>query len=177
MIGVPAMANATVEILPDVLVPNLRLVFCGTAAGRISAATKSYYAHPQNQFWRTLAAVGLTPRQLQPHEYRELLHAGIGLTDLAKHHAGMDADIPATGFDRERFVAVIRHYQPQIVAFTSKKAGQFYFGKPVAYGWQTPLLGHTRLFVVPSPSPAARGSWDIQYWQMLADAVRTISGE
>jgi TDG/mug DNA glycosylase family protein len=60
-------------ILPDMLARGLKVVFCGTAAGRVSAATQSYYAHPQNQFWRTLAAVGLTPRQLRPGEYRELL--------------------------------------------------------------------------------------------------------
>jgi TDG/mug DNA glycosylase family protein len=37
-------------ILPDVLMPGLKLVFCGTAAGTVSARRGQYYAHPQNRF-------------------------------------------------------------------------------------------------------------------------------
>jgi len=161
------------DVLPDVLTTGLKVVFCGTAAGRVSAATQSYYAHPQNQFWRTLAAVDLTPRQLQSHEYHELLSYGIGLTDLAKSHAGMDSDIPREGFDPAAFQAKIQYYHPQFVAFTSKKTGQVYFKRPVTYGLQAEQIGATRLFVLPSPSPAARGSWDVSYWQALAGLIRT----
>jgi hypothetical protein len=71
-----------------------------------------------------LAAVDLTPRQLLPHEYHELLSYGIGLTDLAKSHAGMDSDIQREGFDPAAFQAKIQYYHPQFVAFTSKKTGQ-----------------------------------------------------
>ena len=159
------------DILPDVLTAGLKVIFCGTAAGRVSAATQSYYAHPQNQFWRTLATIGLTPRQLHPHEYHELFAYGIGLTDLAKHHAGMDSDIPKHGFDPAAFQAKMQQYHPQAVAFTSKKTGQVYFKHPVTYGIQGESIGAIRLYVLPSPSPAARGSWEISYWQALADFV------
>jgi TDG/mug DNA glycosylase family protein len=161
------------EVLPDVLAPHLKVVFCGTAAGRVSAATQSYYAHPQNQFWRTLAAVSLTPRQLQPAEYLQLLEYGIGLTDLAKHHAGMDSDIPDHGFDPAAFQAKMLQYGPQVVAFTSKRTGHVYFKRPVSYGLQPERIGAVRLFIVPSPSPAARSSWDIGHWQALAELVHT----
>ncbi|NIR58662.1 MAG: mismatch-specific DNA-glycosylase, partial [Gammaproteobacteria bacterium] len=33
-------------VLPDVLAENLDIVFCGSAAGRVSAARGAYYAHP-----------------------------------------------------------------------------------------------------------------------------------
>ena len=46
------------HILPDVLQPGLALVFCGTAAGKRSAAERAYYAHPGNMFWRALPAGG-----------------------------------------------------------------------------------------------------------------------
>lgn len=39
---------------PDLLAPHLRLVFCGTAAGNVSAARGAYYAGPGNQFWPIL---------------------------------------------------------------------------------------------------------------------------
>src|SRR3546814_13773735 len=49
-------------VLPDVLAPGLRLVFCGSAAGRKSAELGAYYAGPGNKFWPTLYEIGLTPR-------------------------------------------------------------------------------------------------------------------
>ena len=61
------------EHLPDVLRPDLDVVFVGTAAGRRSAAVGAYYAHPGNRFWKTLHSTGLTPRLFAPDEFRELL--------------------------------------------------------------------------------------------------------
>jgi len=54
-----------VDILPDVLKPGLKVVFCGTAAGNRSAKIKAYYAGRDNQFWAVLHRIGLTPRQFQ----------------------------------------------------------------------------------------------------------------
>ena len=82
------------HILPEHLRPGLKLVFCGTAAGRQSALQKAYYAHPQNKFWRTLKTVGLTPRLFTPQEYPALWDVGIGLTDIAKFDYGMDHQLP-----------------------------------------------------------------------------------
>jgi len=63
----------TGHILPDVLEPGLRVVFCGTAAGVVSAAKRVYYAGRGNSFWPTLHEIGLTPRQFEPMEFREVL--------------------------------------------------------------------------------------------------------
>ena len=38
-------------ILKDLLQPNLDIVFCGTAAGEVSARKAAYYAGPGNQFY------------------------------------------------------------------------------------------------------------------------------
>ena len=86
-------------VLPDVLAPGLRVVFCGTAPGTRSAREGAYYAHPGNYFWRTLHAVGLTPERLPPAQFRRVLAFGIGLTDVAKHAFGADAELPSTAFD------------------------------------------------------------------------------
>jgi TDG/mug DNA glycosylase family protein len=59
-------------VLPDLLQPGLRVVFCGTAVGRQSAAVGAYYAHPNNRFWRILYQTGLTPLLLEPHQFRDL---------------------------------------------------------------------------------------------------------
>jgi TDG/mug DNA glycosylase family protein len=70
--------------LPDQLQHHLRLVFVGTAAGQRSVDLGHYYAHPGNRFWRTIPAVGLTPRRYQPHEVPALLEQRIGFTDMCK---------------------------------------------------------------------------------------------
>jgi TDG/mug DNA glycosylase family protein len=159
-------------VLPDVLAPDLRIVFCGTAASHHAAETQSYYAHPTNRFWRTLYNTGLTPRLLQPHKFWELLTYGIGLTDLAKLHAGPDAGLPMNAFDQEAFHQKIEQYAPKVVALTSKNAAQRYFGKTVIYGHQPHRIATSEVFILPSPSGLASRFWDVKYWQELADFVK-----
>jgi len=36
------------------------------------------------------------------------------------------------------------------------------------------LLGETRVFILPSPSPLAANHWDIGPWRALAQAVRKL---
>lgn len=163
------------HILPDVLQPGLWLVFCGTAAGRRSAAERAYYAHPGNLFWRALFEAGLTPRQLAPSEFPLLPEYGIGLTDLAKRHAGNDDELPRGAFDVPGLLAKIEHHQPRLLAFTSKNAAQAALGRAVGYGRQTERIGSTQLFVLPSPSGQARGHWDLAPWRALADWARQFS--
>ncbi len=162
-------------VLPDLLRPGLRLVFCGTAASRASAAARAYYAHPGNAFWRALAQTGLTPRRFAPREYPQLLDYGIGLTDLGKHAAGTDAELPADAFDTEGLRARILHHAPAWLAFTSKHGAQSFRGQAVGYGIQPWRIGASRVFVLPSPSGQARRSWDLSLWQTLADLIKECS--
>lgn len=162
------------HILPDVLRPGLRLVFCGTAAGKRSAAEHAYYAHPGNLFWRALFDAGLTPRQLAPAEFPLLPDYGIGLTDLAKRHSGNDNELPRDAFDAPGLIAKIERYAPRALAFTSKNAARAALGLAVDYGLQDERVGTTQLFVLPSPSGQARGHWDIGPWQTLADWARRL---
>jgi TDG/mug DNA glycosylase family protein len=155
-------------MLPDVLQPNLRIVFCGTAAGTKSAAVSAYYAGPGNKFWRTLYEIGITPTQLLPREYATLPNYRAGLTDLIKGKAGGDSAMVGKDFDVSSFKAKIEHYQPAIVCFNGKKAAQTYLDtKKVDYGLVGQSIGTTKLFVAPSTSGAANGYWDEAYWHAL----------
>ena len=159
-------------VLPDLLRPGLRLVFCGTAASTRSAALGAYYAGPGNKFWRTIHTVGLTPRLLTPQEWRLLDTLGIGFTDMAKAHFGMDRDLPAGAFDAPRLQVTIEQYQPDVLAFNGKTAAKAYFGSAcVDYGLQPTRLGRTAFWVLPSTSGAASGAWSIGPWQALADSL------
>jgi len=164
--------------VPDLLEPGLKVVFCGTALGRVSAQRQAYYANPGNFFWRTLYNTGLTPRLMRPEEYPELLQWGIGLTDLCKAHFGNDAELPADAFD----VAALRDktlaYQPRILAFTSKTGAAAFLGRDTAsipYGLQADTVGATRIYALSSPSGQARIFWNQAAWQGLADAVNAMA--
>ena len=177
-----AVSSCMSEVLPDVLDHGLILVFCGTAASDISARVGAYYANPTNAFWRTLHTIGMTPRLLQPTDFRDLLELKIGLTDLAKFTAGSDRTLKGRDFRRGRLRESICRFQPQIMAFTSKAAWRAWMGMSsrvaVSYGWQKEELEITRFYVLPSPSGAARRYWDLKPWQALADEyIRRMSAK
>src|SRR5271165_481288 len=170
--------HAPGHVLPDVLTSGLTIVFCGTAAGTVSAARGAYYAHPQNKFWSALEAVRLTPRLLRPEEYAELPQWGLGLTDIAKHVSGMDRELPQGALGREacaELEAKIRAAEPKLLAFTSLTAGRRYLGRAAVFGEQPERIGVTRVWILPSPSPTAGWNWEKHkhWWRMLADEARS----
>lgn len=164
-------------ILPDVLRPGLRIVFCGSAAGRFSAQAGAYYAHPRNEFWPTLYRVGLTPRRLAPEQFRELPKYGMGLTDLCKTEFGADNELSPAADDPEGLKRKIQYFQPQVLAFVGKRPAKVFLKKvflkrSVAYGLQPQEIGRTAIFVLPSPAPTARAYWDESWWHKLAASYR-----
>lgn len=159
-------------LVPDLLKPNLRLVFCGTALSRVSAREKAYYANPANLFWPTLAATGITPERFRPKDYPRLLELGIGMTDLCKTAFGNDDELPAGALDRDALHKKIETYQPQLLAFTSKNAAHSYFRRKVEYGLQEEQVGKTRFYVLCSSSGQARRFWRQDVWQDLTDLYK-----
>lgn len=155
------------EVLPDLLGPNLKVVFCGTAAGARSAQMRAYYAGSGNKFWKTLHRVGLTDRVLLPTEFATLPAYGIGLTDLAKGTSGADSTLLARHFDREALRSKIAQVCPRALAFNGKKAAQTFFNVRCAYGRQEERIGDTSIYVLPSTSGAANGHWDEAHWRQL----------
>ena len=55
-----AGGDATPSDVPDVLAPDLRIVFVGINPGRVSAEAAAHFANPRNDFWRLLHAAQLT---------------------------------------------------------------------------------------------------------------------
>jgi TDG/mug DNA glycosylase family protein len=163
---------ASAHILPDLLAPGLRVVFCGTAAGEQSARLRAPYAGPGNRFWWVLHEVGLTPRMLRPAEFRELLGFGVGLTDVAKHAVGRDDVLVRDDFDAAAVIGKVERFRPQVLAFVGKRAAREVLGRnPGGYGEQDVALGVSRVWVMPSTSGAARGFWDVAPWQALAQTL------
>src|ERR1700753_826329 len=165
------MFSLAAPVLPDVLAPGPRVVFCGYAPGRASARAGAYYAGPGNYFWPTLHEVGLTPLLLRPAEFTRLPAVGIGLTDVSETAFGSDQEVGPRGVDPARLAAAIEAASPTHLAFNGKSAARAALGRKVDYGPQPERIGGATVWVLPSTSGAARGFWDIEPWRELARAA------
>ncbi len=173
----PMAALTPPDVLPDVLGLGLRVVFCGSAAGAVSARVGAYYAGPGNRFWPTLHRVGLTPQLLAPADFRTVLRYGIGLTDLCKTESGADADLPRQADDAAALAAKITQHRPAILAFNGKRAARVFLdAETLDYGEHARRIGETAIHVLPSTSGAARPWWDETFWRRVADATRGARG-
>ena len=119
-----------------------------------------------------LYRTGLTPTQLRPQDFRNVIAHGIGLTDIVKATFGADAALRAADFDRDGLRLRIERFEPAFLAFNGKRAASAFFRSPVAYGYQIGRdIGRTRIFVAPSTSGAARKFWDEAVWRQIALAI------
>ncbi len=168
------------HLVPDLLASGLKLVLVGTAPSRVSARAGAYYANPQNKFWRVLFEVGLTPRLLTPQEFPALLALGIGLTDVAKKHSGVDASLPHEAWEPGKLRRRIAFYRPQVVAFTSKRAAGEVLGLPtgkLSYGLQQARLEGAEVWVLPSTSPLGHNHFQLTPWRALAQHLSSRAPE
>ena len=169
----PMAAPILPDVLPDVLGPGLHIVFCGSAAGAVSARVGAYYAGPGNRFWPTLHRVGLTPRLLAPAEFRSVLRYGIGLTDICKSESGADSDLSRQTDDAAALTSKIARHRPAMLAFNGKRAARVVLGaETLEYGAQARRIGETAIHVLPSTSGAARRWWDETFWRRVAETAR-----
>jgi TDG/mug DNA glycosylase family protein len=168
------------SILPDILDPNLDVLFCGTAVATALATRGHYYAGRGNKFWEFLHVTGMTSERLHPEDDVRLPTFGLGLTDLVKHVAqshDRDLDFSKTP-DLERRLAP---HRPTWVAFNGLKAADQAaraFRQPTPrYGVQDWTVGSAQVFVLTSSSGAsAKPAWDgrahkIDWWHDLAELV------
>ena len=148
----PAAASA----VPDVLGPGLGVVFCGINPGFVSDAAKAHFANPRNDFWRLLHAAGFTSRLYEPSEQFAVLREGIGLTNAAPRTTRGSGDLRRADFAgaAEWLEQFARELESGLFAFVGKEAYRGAFNERPELGLQKRKLGETRLYVLPSTSPA-----------------------
>ena len=153
-------------------------MFCGINPGRASAAAGAAFANPRNDFWRLLHAAGFTPRVFEPDEQFELLRLGIGLTNAARRTTRGSGDLRAADYEgaRDRLETVARELRPRVIAFVGKAAYRGTFRERPEHGLQERTLEGTRLYVLPSTSPAnasvrwaERLRWFVALRELLGD--------
>src|SRR5258706_4292356 len=125
------LIDAAGKTLPDVIAPNLRVLFCGINPSLYSAAVGHHFARPGNRFWPALLGGGFTDRLLGPQEDRLLLGFGCGVTDLVSR-ATVAADELKDEELRAGAVALapeVRRYRPAWMAFVGIGAYRVAFGE------------------------------------------------
>jgi double-stranded uracil-DNA glycosylase len=165
--------------LPDILDRGLRVVFCGINPGRVSAAVGAHFANPRNDFWRLLHAAGVTSRLYAPHEQHDVLAEGIGITNAALRTTPGTGDLRRADFAESaaRLEQIAADLRPLWIAFVGKEAYRGAFSERPELGMQARKLSDTRVFVLPSTSPAnAAVSWNerLRWFRELAELSKPV---
>lgn len=159
------------ETLPDYLRPGLAIILIGLNPSTRSVQAGHYFANPRNRFWPAVSAADLVGRPVGPDDDASLLADGIGFTDVVKRPTGQASGLTAADYRRDAPVLrekLLRH-APRIACFHGLTAYRAYLrhGEGIKnpgnleLGRQHLVIGASRVFVLPNPSPAnARYSLD-----------------
>jgi TDG/mug DNA glycosylase family protein len=141
--------------IPDVIAPDLRVLFCGINPGLYSGAVRRHFARPGNRFWPVLHLSGFTKRVLSPFDQRELLEIGAGITNIVRRSTATADEIGAgeLRLGAVRLAAKVRRYRPRYLAVLGIVAYRAAFDRPTAaLGPQPHAIGASRIWVLPNPS-------------------------
>lgn len=148
------------EPIPDHLQEGLKILFVGFNPSIRSSETGFHYANPTNRFWKILHEAGLTPRKFAPHENRELLELGYGLTNIVDRPTNEAAEITKEEYKEGAILLrkKIEAYRPNAVCFVGKGVyKEFSQKKKIDWGVQEdPVVPGAIEFVAPSSSGLVR---------------------
>lgn len=147
--------------VPDLIGPDLRLLFVGINPGLWTAATQTHFAHPGNRFYPALYQAGIIVEPISPSDGmsdsdRESVKArGIGITNVVAR-----ATVRADELSKEELVAggerlrrLVEEHRPRVVAIAGITAYRGAFKQPKATAGRQPEdWGVSQVWVVPNPS-------------------------
>lgn len=149
------IAAAYGKTLPDVIAPDLDVLFCGINPGLYTAAVGHHFGRPGNRFWPVLHRAGFTPRLLHPSEQRELLQYGFGITNLVARATSAADELTAEELEAGAKVLErkVKRYSPHVLAIVGIGAYRTAFRRPRAkIGLQVETIGTTAIWILPNPS-------------------------
>ena len=150
-----ALEAAVGQRVPDLIAPDLRVLFCGINPSLYSAAVGHHFARPGNRFWPTLHGAGFVDRVLRPSEERELVSRGIGITNVCSRASASAATLSLE--DYRAGTASLRRklgrYRPRIIAFLGLGAYRLVARAPDAVvGPQPSAFAGIPTWALPNPS-------------------------
>jgi TDG/mug DNA glycosylase family protein len=152
---VVAAERGPAKPLPDVIAPDLEVLFCGINPSLMSAARGHHFARPGNRFWPALHLAGLTPRRLAPEEDRELLGFGLGVTNLVDRPTRAAAELSPEELraGADALAQLVARHRPRVLAVLGVTAWRRGFDRPRAVlGLQPDRIGGAVTWVAPNPS-------------------------
>jgi double-stranded uracil-DNA glycosylase len=143
------------KTVPDIIAPDLRVLFSGINPGLYTAAVGHHFARPGNRFWPALHAGGFTDRVLSPFDERELLKSGYGITNVVPRTTAsadlLSKDEIVVGGKKLR--RKVLRYRPKVLAVLGVGTYRTAFKQPkAAVGRQDEMIGGTIVWVLPNPS-------------------------
>ena len=137
-------------MLPEIIGPDLTVIFVGAAVTGISESLGFYHLHPKDRFWELLAIGSITPKHVITAQERkaladghrsgslsdpvrqmftekktnQLLQLGIGLTDLNRRTIAVDEKDKSAKPNEEdvrTFIARVATLNPRILAFAMRE--------------------------------------------------------
>jgi double-stranded uracil-DNA glycosylase len=158
------------QTLPDHLRRGLDVVFVGINPGTYSVARGHYFARTTSRFWPGFSASKISRQmrnalgmeRLGPEHDSLMTKFGFGFTDVVKKPSGNAAELDLADFAEWGPVLLkkLKAYKPRVACFHGLTAYRPFLKlvlnsdiKPIL-GAQAQVIGSTRIFVVPNPSPA-----------------------
>jgi double-stranded uracil-DNA glycosylase len=142
--------------VPDVVAPELRILFVGINPSLPSAIAGHHFATRANPFWRLLHAAGLTSVLLRPDEDAALLALGLGITNVCARPTRSAAELERAELraGAERLAAKIAALRPRVVALVGVSLAPLVLPRNTAPGpgAKRARLADARVYVLPNPS-------------------------
>ncbi len=141
--------------LPDVIAPDLDVLFCGINPSLLSAERGHHFARPGNRFWPAIHLAGFTPRLFTPDEDRTLLEHGLGITNVVARPTRAAAELTPEELHEgaAALAQLVAEYRPRVLAVLGVTAWRTGFRRPRAViGRQPERISRAITWVVPNPS-------------------------
>lgn len=148
------------ELLPDILEPNLNVIFCGINPALSAAESGHHFLNRSNRFWRVLHLSGFTPHQIDPEDDRSILRYRYGLTTAVARPTRRAAELSRDEFKlaRAALEEKIRGLTPCAITFLGKRAyAEIAALKNIRWGLQPAPFADAPAWVLPNPSGLNRG--------------------
>ncbi|NNF65261.1 MAG: G/U mismatch-specific DNA glycosylase [Acidimicrobiia bacterium] len=167
--------------VPDLVGPDLRLLFCGINPGLWTAATQTHFASPNNRFYPALHAAGLTDQLISrsdpitEDDRAHLIERGIGITNIVNKATARADELSREDLhEGARAVeAFVLEHQPKVIAILGVTAYRTAWRRPkAARGLQDEAIGGTELWVLGNPS----GLNAHETVESLAEDFRVLAG-
>ncbi len=147
--------------VPDLVGPDLRLLFVGINPGLWTAAVQTHFARPGNRFYPALRKAGIIDRAIDPSagmtdaDRDYFRDRGIGITNLVRRATARADELSRSELQagQDRLLAFVAEHRPLVVAVLGVTAYRIAFGRPkTTNGEQPERLHDARTWVVPNPS-------------------------